>query len=130
MTTKGNRSGDLRGIAQVALATHDVDRAAAFYRDILGLTELFCTGGMAFLSCGGIRLMISPPSAEEFDHASSILYFDVVDIQAAYEDLQARGVEFVGGPHCIGQMGESDVWNAHFRDPDGNLMSLTSTVSV
>ena len=37
--TNEKTSGDLRGIAQIALATNDVERFANFYRDTLGLTE-------------------------------------------------------------------------------------------
>lgn len=125
------RSGvDLRGITQIALATHDVDRLSRFYRDKLGLTELFNAGGMSFLVCGSIRLMISPPSAAEFDHPSSILYFDVADIEACVKILESQGVEFASEPHCIARMDNAETWNAHFRDPDGNMMALTSSVVI
>lgn len=32
--------GAIRGVAEVVLAVHDLDRAVAFYRDILGLRQL------------------------------------------------------------------------------------------
>jgi catechol-2,3-dioxygenase len=54
---------------------HDTERATAFYRDVLGLKHLFTAGQLAFLDCGGVRLMLSPPSGPQYDHPSSILYF-------------------------------------------------------
>ena len=49
-------------IGQVAINAHDVERAAAFYQDILGLRLLFKAGpGLAFFDCGGVRLMLRLP---------------------------------------------------------------------
>ena len=67
-------------LGQIAINVHDLDRATAFYRDILGLPLLFTTGSLAFFDCGGVRLMLSRPEKPEFDHPSSILYFTVPDI--------------------------------------------------
>ncbi|MGH7288269.1 MAG: VOC family protein [Myxococcota bacterium] len=41
----------------------------------------------------------------------------VADIQATYEQLFARGVDFLAPPEGGGVL-------AHFRDPDGNVLSL------
>ena len=50
---------NLNQIGQIALHADDLDRAVAFYRDILGMQFLFqAPPGLAFLNCGGIRLMI------------------------------------------------------------------------
>jgi methylmalonyl-CoA/ethylmalonyl-CoA epimerase len=72
-------------IGQIAVTAHDVERAAAFYQETLGLKLLFkAPPGLAFFDCGGVRLMLSRPEKPEFDHPSSILYFAVPDIQAAH----------------------------------------------
>jgi len=74
MTTPATLS-DAR-IGQIAIIVHDVPRAARFYRDALGLRFLFeAPPKMAFLDCGGVRLMLSLPETRELDHPSSILYF-------------------------------------------------------
>ncbi|MCB0111663.1 MAG: VOC family protein, partial [Caldilineaceae bacterium] len=39
-------------IGQVAMMVQDVDRAVAFYRDVLELPFLFRFGDLAFLQCG------------------------------------------------------------------------------
>lgn len=50
------------------MPVHDVARDTGFYRDVLGLTFLFSAPQLAFFDCAGIRLMLSLPSATEFDH--------------------------------------------------------------
>src|SRR5712691_2061294 len=89
----------LSAIGQIAVNAHDVDRATAFYRDKLGMKHLFSAPpGLAFFDCNGIRLMLSLPAKPEFDHPSSIIYFDVEDIQQATETLSERGVQFEEPP--------------------------------
>ncbi len=116
-------------IGQIAINAHDVERAAAFYRDSLGLKLLFQAGpGLAFFDCGGVRLMLTRPEKPEFDHPSSILYFAVPDIQAAYGTMKEKGVKFEDEPHMIARMPDHDLWMFFFRDSEGNLMGLMSEV--
>lgn len=117
----------LSRIAQIAVNVRDLRRAVAFYRDVLGVPLLFeVPPKMAFFTCGGIRLMLSLPESPAYDHPSSIIYYAVDDIHAAAGELKARGVLFDGEPHVVGRLGESDVWMAFFRDPDSNVVALTS----
>ena len=118
----------LTRILQIAVNVHDVDRATAFYRDVLALPHLFRAGNLSFFDCGGVRLMLSPPEKPEFDHPSSILYFTVADIQAAFQRLQSAGVKFEDQPHLIARMPTHELWMTHFHDTEGNLLSLMSEV--
>lgn len=111
-------------IQQIALVQHDVDRATAFYRDALGLPLQFAMSGMAFFDAGGVRLMLSQPSAPEFDHKNSVLYFDVADIEAAHAELVARGVTFERAPQLTGKTATHEIWIAFLRDPEGNLLGI------
>ena len=112
------------------MRAHDVDRAAAFYQEKLGLKLLFkAPPGLAFFDCGGVRLMIDRPEKPEFDHPSSILYFAVPDIQAAHAQLKQSGVRFEEEPHVIARMPDHDLWMAFFRDSEDNLMALMSEVA-
>jgi methylmalonyl-CoA/ethylmalonyl-CoA epimerase len=114
----------LRQIGQIAVNVHDVVRAAAFYRDQLGIPHLFTTGPMAFFDCGGIRLMLAVPEKPELAQPSSVLYFKVSDIDAAFEGLSARGVLFEAKPHLVARLQTHDLWMAFFRDSENNLLSL------
>ena len=115
-------------IGQIAINVHDTQRAIAFYRDILGLRLLFTAGHLAFFDCGGVRLMLSPPEKPEFDHPSSILYFKVPDIQAAYARLVELGVKTEGKPNLVARMPDHDLWLVGFRDSEGNVMEFMSEV--
>jgi methylmalonyl-CoA/ethylmalonyl-CoA epimerase len=117
-------------LGQIAINAKDVDRAAAFYQDVLGLRLLFkAPPGLAFFDCGGVRLMLDRSDKPEFDHLSSVLYFAVPDIQASYQKLKTSGVKFEDEPHLIAKMPAHDLWMTFFRDSEGNLMSLMSEVA-
>jgi methylmalonyl-CoA/ethylmalonyl-CoA epimerase len=114
-------------LGQIALNAKDVERAAAFYQDKLGLKLLFkAPPGLAFFDCSGVRLMLSRADKPEFDHPSSVLYFAVPDIQGAYATLKESGVLFEDEPHLIAKMPTHDLWMTFFRDSEGNLLALMS----
>ena len=115
-------------LGQVAINVKDVQRATAFYRDVLGLRFLFAAGQLAFFDCGGVRLMLDRPEKPEFDHPSSILYFNVPDIQAAHRRLVDSGAAIVEAPRIIAPMPDHDLWMSFFRDTEGNVMALMSEV--
>jgi catechol 2,3-dioxygenase-like lactoylglutathione lyase family enzyme len=119
----------LSQIGQIAINVHDLPRAVAFYRDMLGMKHLFDAGPkLSFFDCGGVRLMLSPAEKQEFDHPGSILYYRVGDITAAHQELLAKGVHFEDGPHVIARMPDHELWMAFARDTEGNLFALMSEV--
>lgn len=119
---------NLSSIGQIAMNARDIDRATAFYRDTLGLPFLFGAGTMAFFDCGGTRLMLSLPSGPEYDHAGSILYFRVDDIQAAADSLERRGVSFKSKPHLVARLPDHELWMAFFADSEDNTLALMAEV--
>ena len=60
---------------QIAVPVHNVERATAFYRDVLGLRYLCGAGQLSFFDCGGIRIMLDRPENKEFDHPSPSFIF-------------------------------------------------------
>jgi len=116
-------------LGQIQVRAHDVERAAKFYQEVLGLKLLFkAPPGLAFFDCGGVRLLIDHPDKPEFDHASSVLYFAVPDIQAAHAQMKQSGVRFEDEPHLIARMPDHDLWMTFFHDSEDNLMALMSEV--
>lgn len=117
-------------LGQVAINAKDVERAATFYEQKLGLKLLFkAPPGLAFFDCGGLRLMLERAAKPEFDHPSSVLYFAVPDIQVAYGRLKENGVHFEDEPHMIARMASHDLWMTFFRDSEANLLALMSEVA-
>ena len=113
----------LNRIGQIAIIVHDVERATAFYREVMGLKFLFPAPNMAFFEVGGVWLMLTLP-AEGFDQRSSILYFDVDDIGADYERMRGQGAKFRKEPHVVHRDGNRELWLSDFDDTEGNTFAL------
>lgn len=120
----------LSTIGQIAVNVHDLERAVAFYRDVLGMKFLFQAPNLAFFSCGGVRLMLDVAEDEEFDHPASVIYYRVDDVGEGYRVLSSRGVKFMGEPHVIHRTDTYELWMAFFRDPDENLLALMAEVPI
>jgi methylmalonyl-CoA/ethylmalonyl-CoA epimerase len=115
-------------IMQIAVNVKDVDRATAFYRDALGLKFLFSAPGLAFFDSGGVRLMLAKPERPDLDHPSSVLYFQVGNIEDAHRALDGREVRFLTKPHVVHRAEDYDLWLAEFRDSEENILALMSEV--
>jgi methylmalonyl-CoA/ethylmalonyl-CoA epimerase len=122
------RNLGIQNIGQISIIVHDLPRATAFYRDVLGLPLLFTVPNLAFFDCGGVRLMLGPAETPQFDHPSSILYFRVPDLNAAYQRLVESSVQIFAPPRLIAPMPTYDLWMAAFHDSEGNIHQLMSEV--
>jgi methylmalonyl-CoA/ethylmalonyl-CoA epimerase len=118
----------IQNIGQISIIVHDLPRATAFYRDVLGLPLLFTAPNLAFFDCGGVRLMLGTPETPELDHPSSILYFRVPDLNASHQRLVDSGVQIVALPRLVAPMPAYDLWMSAFRDSEGNIHQLMSEV--
>ena len=118
----------ITGVGQIAINVKDLDRAVAFYRDVLGMRYLFPIPNAAFFDCGGVRLMLGKAETPELDHAASIVYYRVEDIQASCAALASAGVKIDHEPSLIARMPDHELWMAFFHDPEGNILALMSEV--
>ena len=106
----------------------DLDRAKAFYGGTIGLTFLWETPAAVRFRCGECSELSTfkrPPIVTEH----TLAHFEVVDIEGAVRELEAKGVEFIDydeGPLTttkhIAQLGPAR--GAWFHDPDGNTLGL------
>ena len=111
-------------IGQIARAVSDVDRAEAFYGDVLGLRKLYRYGDLTFFDCAGVRLLLEKTEKKPpFDYAG-VIYFRCADIALTVKELAGRGVSFDSQPHLIAEMDDHDLWMAFFKDPDGNTLAV------
>lgn len=112
-------------IGQIALTVSNLETAEPFYRDVLGLKHLYTFGNLSFFDCHGTRLFLTAATDEEHSRNHSVVYFQVPDINHAYDALRARGAPFDGAPHMIHRHQDgTEEWMAFFRDPDGNLLAI------
>jgi DNA-binding CsgD family transcriptional regulator/catechol 2,3-dioxygenase-like lactoylglutathione lyase family enzyme len=111
-------------LGQVARTTRTFDESRSWYRDTLGLPELYCFGNLAFFDLGGVRMMLTEEEAGE-PACESILYLRVPDIHASKAELEARGVEFMNAPHLIHRHEDgTEEWMAAFKDNEGRPLQL------
>lgn len=118
-------------------AVDDIDAARAFYADTLGMEVR--TNAMGFLDIslpdGGSILVYAKPDHEPAGF--TILNFPVDDVEAAVDDLNARGV--VTKIYDDPQLGTDEKGIAHggpgrgpdiawFRDPAGNVLSVLESL--
>jgi catechol 2,3-dioxygenase-like lactoylglutathione lyase family enzyme len=134
-------------IANAQLWVHDQDEALAFYVDKLGMevrsdVTVPEMGNFRWLTVSpagqpevSIVLMAipGPPMVDEVTGGqirdlmgkgmAGTVFLTTPDCQASYEDLSARGVEFVASP-------EQQPYgiDAAFRDPSGNNFRLTQVL--
>ncbi len=69
-----------------------------------------------------LRRATDPPPV---DRRIVHINLEVSDVHAVYEELRAKGVEFVHRPRVVSQGEQLELWAATFRDPDGHAIALT-----
>jgi methylmalonyl-CoA/ethylmalonyl-CoA epimerase len=114
----------LGSLLQINMPVKDIERAVAFYRDVLGVPFLFQAGNLAFFDCGGVRLLVDVAEDQEFDHPGSVLYFRVDGIDEAYEALRTKGVQFREGPHIVHRDARHELWMAFFSDGEQSVHAI------
>ena len=115
----------------VVICTRDRVRATAFYRDKLGLTLAHEDHFAAVFNSGGISLRVS--TVKDFTpHEHTILGFSVPDVTATVRALREKGVTFntyegfKQDKLGILAVPGGSVRVAWFRDPDGDVLSVTN----
>ena len=124
------KTSPIKNVGQIGIPVKDIHRAMDFYQNKLGLTLLFDTDSMAFFDCDGLRLMLTLPEKEAFDHPSSVIYFQVANINDTYKDLESNNVVFLDKPHMVTRMGQTETWMVFFKDTEDNTHALMSEVQV
>jgi|SRR5665213_1087812 len=114
------------------LLTSDPATALTFYRDTLGLKFVRDDGFALVFDMQGVMLRIA--KAPQFTPAQhTVLGWEVDDILVAQEGLLRKDVTFEVYPNmgqderaiCTFPNGDKVAW---FKDPDGNLLSISQHV--
>ena len=116
-------------LVQVAQHVEDLDRAVAFYEDLLGVkaAATYVPPGIAFFLLDGTRLLL------DSNAPSSLIYLAVDDVEYSVNALRERGVTIAEDPHVIFQHKDAtlgpvgmDEWSALIVDSEGNTVALVS----
>lgn len=112
-------------------AVDDLEKAKAFYEDVLGLRTSE-EHGLMTLHLAGDRPTLVYPKPDHEPATYTILNFPVEDIDAAADALMERGVAFEiypdAGQDEKGVMRHTGPPIAWFRDPAGNILSILQLV--
>lgn len=115
------------------LLTQKPEAATAFYRDVVGIPFKRDDGFALVFDMNGVMLRIA--KVNEFTPAQyTVLGWESIDIQADVARLQERGVSFERYPDMAQDDlaiatfpgGDKVAW---FKDPDGNVLSLSQHVA-
>jgi catechol 2,3-dioxygenase-like lactoylglutathione lyase family enzyme len=135
----------------ISVTVSNLERSLVFYRDMLGLKEVerHLLEGETISSMAGkkdvvlqvVRLAApgtpgiqidlqhyvhpkgSVSTAKLGDAAHAHFCFGVPDVRRAYEELRAKGVEFISEPVCF-DLEWGIVHVVFFKDPDGFILEL------
>jgi catechol 2,3-dioxygenase-like lactoylglutathione lyase family enzyme len=105
----------------------DIEAERAFYADTLGLQVESTMGGLDVELPGGARMYVYPKPNHE-PATFTVLNFQVADIEAAVDELAAKGVVFEryegieqDARGIERGFGPPIAW---FKDPAGNILSV------
>jgi catechol 2,3-dioxygenase-like lactoylglutathione lyase family enzyme len=104
----------------VSVPVQDMDRARAFYRDVLGMHSPDWEAGWPEIESGNVSLYLVDPTAmgAQFHPSVAPIALRVPDVAAARHELEEAGVTFTGDQ-------DTGVCNmAFFADSEGNALML------
>ena len=111
----------IKDVAFVAIAVSDAEESRKFYQEKLGLkpTTTAMEGGWVEYEIGGTTIGVGCHPNWKPSRDGTTVAFEVDDIQATFNDLKAKGIQFdmdvLETPVC---------WMAQFRDPSGNKLLI------
>ncbi len=139
----------ITGLQHVGIPVSDMDRSLEFYQNVLGLELLFLTEGsgeatskavgvpnahlkFAFLRAGDAifeLLQYITPTGKPYtgmncDVGATHVAFEVEDIEEAYQNLTAQGIQFNTSPVHLDEGPLAGCAFAYFPDPDGIQLEI------
>ena len=120
----------IKALGHVVLKVRNLERSAAFYRDVLGMREVMrYQDAMAFFSFGsnhhdlgllqlGDRAPDAPPHAVGLYHVAFKVGDTLDELRDCKSHLEQHGVQLIGmSDHGVSQ-------SLYLADPDGNEIEL------
>jgi catechol 2,3-dioxygenase-like lactoylglutathione lyase family enzyme len=115
------------------VSTQDFEKARAFYVGVLGLRFVKDDGFALVLDANGIMVRVAKVPPPFTPAPFTILGWQVSDIEKVAEELQQKGVQFER--FGFFEQDKLGIWTAPggdkvawFKDPDGNILSVSQHV--
>jgi catechol-2,3-dioxygenase len=137
-TAKDERPIAVEGLAEVVLNVHDMNRALAFYRDLLGLqvisppsmtNPIFLRAGAATADLPALVVLVQlPPETPEFMPPRTLHHLALAVPAAQFDVIHASLVER-GYAVRTGQHPVLPSRTLYINDPDGNEVELIAPMA-
>jgi len=121
----------IRDAAFSGFSVDDIDKARAFYADVLGMPAEIGEMGMLGIGIGGGKQVMVYPKPDHQPASYTCLNIPTDDIDGAVRELKGKGVVFEqyegmtdadGIARGIAQQQGPDI--AWFKDPAGNIIAV------
>jgi catechol 2,3-dioxygenase-like lactoylglutathione lyase family enzyme len=114
----------IEGLRYIMLASSDIERSIAFYRDKLRLELVDRTRDeFVHFNCGNAEIVVTTLLRHLLDENARYpmeIVLGVPSVTQAYDELCERGVTFLKPPRQI----RPDAWATNCKDPDGYFVSI------
>lgn len=117
-------------VSQISIPIVDQERALKFYTETLGFTKVLDVdfgGPQRWIELsspdGGAKIVLfTPEGHEDLVGRFSNIMFHTSDLQARYEELKAKGVEFTVPP-------TKEHWGTYciYKDSEGNTFLISNS---
>ena len=118
--------------AMAYLGVSDLEAGKAFYEGVLGLPVVWQNEFAVVVEAGGVKVWLTKPP-QVVAAGYTVLGFQVSDVAAKAGELRAKGVTFERYPWFGDSQDADGIWTAPsgtkvawFKDPDGNLLSISN----
>jgi catechol 2,3-dioxygenase-like lactoylglutathione lyase family enzyme len=128
--------GKIRGLAEVVIWVHDMEKSLGFYRDTLGLTQMstpdmrgaiFLQAGPEVVNCPQQLVLVPlPAGAADFPSERSERVMHHFGIEIAAEDFESERERLQGLGYDVryGEHPFLPLKGMYLDDPDGNEVEL------
>jgi len=123
---------NIEAIDHIVLTVKDIDATCAFYTKVLGMRVTTFGDGRKALSFGAQKINLhqygqepEPKAKKPTPGSADLCFITAVPVFEVIEHLSASGVEILEGPvQRTGAVGA--IKSLYFRDPDGNLIEVST----
>jgi catechol 2,3-dioxygenase-like lactoylglutathione lyase family enzyme len=123
---------NIEAIDHIVLTVRDIDATCAFYAQVLGMHITRFGGGRKALSFGAQKINLhqygqefEPKAKKPTPGSADLCFVAAVPLSQVIEHLGVCGVEMLEGP--VARTGAAGpIMSVYFRDPDGNLIEVST----
>jgi len=123
---------NINRLDHLVLTVKDIEDTCTFYSKVLGMKEITFGGGRKALAFGNQKINLheyanefEPKTLRPTPGSADLCFVTAVPLPEVIEHVRSCGVEIIEGPvERMGALGP--ITSIYFRDPDGNLIEVST----